>query len=72
MAYIVTAEVYKHCEMNTHGDAERVEARVLRNDDGYITFQVKGEFGEEKRIVGELVRTLLDAGYYEFRIAHSY
>ena len=72
MGYIVTAEVYLHSEMNMHGDATKVDARILSNCNGYITFDVKGEFGEEQRIVGDLCKTLLDSGYYEFRISHSY
>lgn len=72
MGYIVTAECYKHSEMNMHADASKVDARVLSNVNGYITFDVKGEFGREKEIVGALVSTLLEAGFYEFSIAHSY
>ena len=72
MGYIVTAQVYLHAEMNMHGDATKVDARILSNVNGYITFDVKGEFGEEKRIVGDLCKTLLEAGYYEFSINHSY
>jgi hypothetical protein len=72
MGYIVTAECYQHSEINMHADASKVDARVLSNTNGYITFDVKGEFGREAAIVGALVETLLAAGYYEFRISHSY
>jgi len=72
LTYVVIAEVDTQREMNLHGDRLKVAARLLSDRDGCIKFDVRGKFGEEKRVVSELVSTLLDAGFYEFSIRHSY
>lgn len=74
MGYIITAEVDTTVEVNQGADRSKVNARVLSERDGYITFDVRGEFDDEKRraLVLGLCRTLVEAGYVEFRISHSY
>jgi hypothetical protein len=72
MAYIVTAKVRSELETNAGGIIEKVNAQTMSDPNGYLTFWVKGRFGAEKEIVGDLVKSLLDAGFYEFNIEHSY
>lgn len=72
MGYIVTAEVYTDLETNMHGDKSKVDARILCERTGYIEFDVRGEFGMQQEITRRLCNTLIDAGFVEFRIGHSY
>lgn len=74
MSYIITAEVDTTLEVNQGADRSKVDARVLSERDGYIAFDVCGEFNDERRreLVLGLCRTLVEAGYVEFRISHSY
>ena len=74
MSYIITAEVSKTAEMNQGADQTLVKARVLSERDGYVTFDVPGDFDPDKRrgLVLSLCRDLVDAGFVEFRISHSY
>lgn len=72
MSYIIVAEVDEASEMNTGGDPGKVRARILSRENGRIAFDVRGEFGREPGIIQDLVASLLDAGFYDFSIRHSY
>jgi hypothetical protein len=72
MSYIITAEVRSDDEMNLHGDRARVAARILSDRGGTITFDTPGKFGEEAVRVQALCASLVAAGFYAFRIGHSY
>ena len=74
MSYIITAEVSTTTEINQGAERTKVKARVLSERDGYVTFDVKGDFLPEKQraLVLELCRDLVEAGYVEFRISHSW
>lgn len=72
MSYIITAEVDTTNEMNARGQRALVSARVLSERDGVITFDVPGEFGEEQKRVLALCESLIEAGFVDFSIGHSY
>ena len=74
MGYIITAEADKNAEINRGADRSKVKARVLSDSNGYVEFDVKGDFDLEKQraLVLELCHDLVEAGYVEFRIGHSY
>lgn len=74
MSYIVTAEAYigPDSEKNLGASVSKVEARILSQRDGKITFDVQGEHGKEAEIVRALCLSLIAAGFYEFSIGHSY
>lgn len=74
MSYIITAEVYTHSEINMGADRTKVKARILSEYNGYITFDVKGDFDPkaQRELVLELCRDLTEAGFVEFKISHSY
>jgi hypothetical protein len=72
MSYIITAAVYLHAEENFNGDKSKVEARILSERDGVLTFDIQGVFGEEKQRTLGLCKTLIDAGFVSFTIGHSY
>lgn len=74
MSYIITAEVDTDAEMNLCGDKTKVQARILSERDGCITFDVAGDFDPAKKReqVLALCKTLVDAGFVEFSISHSF
>jgi len=74
MGYIITAEVDTTAEMNMGADRTKVQARVLSEHNGYITFDVKGDFDPQiqRYLVLELCRDLVGAGFVQFNITHSY
>ena len=74
MGYIITAEADTEDHMNMLGDMTKVDARVLSQHDGYVTFDVRGDFDSEKQkqLTKKLCETLIDAGFVAFRIGHSY
>lgn len=72
MSYIIIAEVDLTSEPNMHGDRGKVTAGVLSERDGYLTFDVPGKFGEEQRRTKALCETLIDAGFVQFTVRHSY
>ena len=72
MSYIIIAEVNTTSEENFHGNKSLVDARVLSERDGYINFDVQGEFGKQKERSKRLCNTLIDAGFVSFSIRHSY
>lgn len=72
MSYIITAEVRTDTEENYHGKKEQVDARILSEKDGYITFDIPGDFKKQKELTKKLCNTLIDAGFVSFEIGHSY
>ena len=72
MSYIICAEVYPDEEVNMGAERDKVDAAVLNEREGYITFYVPGKFGEEKARTLQLCTSLINAGYSEFRIRHSF
>jgi len=72
MSYIICAEVDLHEEVNASGDRSKVDARCLSERDGYITFDVHGEFASQGEITLALCQTLIAAGFRSFYIRHSY
>ncbi len=72
MSYIITAEVRLSDEENFHGDRSKVDARVLSERDGYITFDVAGDHYKKEELTKKLCSTLIDAGFLSFDIGHSY
>ncbi|AHF94595.1 hypothetical protein OPIT5_29370 [Opitutaceae bacterium TAV5] len=74
MSYIIIAEVDTRGEMNVGGDKAKVRARMLDEQDGIITFDVQGDYDpsvKRERVLA-LCQTLVDAGFVEFSIRHSY
>jgi len=73
VSYIITADDPLSTEQNQCGDINKVEARVLSHrPDISVTFDVPGKFGEQEQRTRALCNTLIDAGFVEFRIGHSY
>lgn len=72
MSYIVTANVRTKVEENLGGKIEAVNASILKQGDGEITFDVIGDFSRQKEITLELCKTLIEAGFVSFEIGHSY
>jgi hypothetical protein len=74
MSYIITAEVCTHSEVNIGADRTKVKARILSEHNGYITFDVQGDFDTkiQRELVVSLCRDLTNAGFLEFKISHSY
>ena len=74
MGYIITAEADTTVEMNQGADRSKMKARVLSERNGCVTFDVRGSFDaeEQRELVLGLCRTLVEAGFLEFRISHSY
>lgn len=74
MSYIITADVYIHSEINMGADISKVKSRILSEHNGYISFDVKGDFDTkvQRELILELCRDLIDAGFVEFNISHSY
>lgn len=72
MSYIITAEIYAEDEANMGADPDNVEATILSERDGILTFSVPGVFGEQRQRTAALCMTLIEAGYVLFRIGHSY
>lgn len=74
MSYRITAEVNITSEVNRGADTSKVKARILSQRDGSITFDVPGEYESERQsaLVLDLCRELVEAGFVEFRIGHSF
>lgn len=72
MSYIITAEVDTTCEENAIAEKTKVNARILSERKGYITFDVRGDFENQKKLTKDLCSTLIDAGFISFKIGHSY
>jgi len=72
MSYIITAEVRKNSEENILGKPEKVDARILAEDQYTIEFDVRGDFKKQKELTKKLCISLIDAGYLSFEIGHSY
>jgi hypothetical protein len=72
MPYIVTAEIILGVEENHHGDISKVVARILSERNGIITVEVPGDFYRQGEITRSLCNSLIDAGFYSFKIGHSY
>ena len=72
MSYIITATIELDLEMNHGGAIEQVDARFLSRNGHTITLDVKGEFGLQNVIVKKLCNSLIDAGFVDFSIGHSY
>jgi hypothetical protein len=72
MTYIITAKVYLNDEVNRSGERDKMQAKVLSEREGNITFRVPGEFGEEQTHTRVLCGSLIDAGFVAFDIGHSF
>lgn len=72
MGYIITAEVYTDKEENYGAKIEDVDARILSQRAGAITFDVRGDFDAQKELTRKLCNSLIDAGFVSFAISHSY
>lgn len=72
MSYVITAEVYAETEVNMGGDKTKVAARTLSERDGTITFNVHGDFEQQAELTKALCNSLIDAGFLDFKIGHSY
>jgi hypothetical protein len=74
-SYVGDGSGYAYTEADMYAYAlTQVRRAVAAERGGYITFDVCGEFADERRreLVLGLCRTLVEAGYVEFRISHSY
>ena len=72
MGYIICAECYLDDEDNHGAVIEDVNARILSKDKDKITFDVRGDFFNNKEIAKNLCLSLIDAGFLAFEIQHSY
>lgn len=74
MGYIIAAEVDTTAGIAAGADRTKVQARVLSEHNGYITFYVKGDFDPQiqRDLVLELCRDLVGAGFVQFNITHRY
>ena len=73
MSYIITAEVFTDVEENLGGDISKVDARILsQRENGTVTFDIRGDFHNQKELTRKLCNTLIDAGFVSFIIGHSY
>jgi hypothetical protein len=74
MGYIIFAEADITEEINILADTAKVDARILSQDKGHITFDVHGNFNieKQKQLTKALCETMIDAGFLSFRIGHSY
>ena len=72
MGYIIVAEVDTTSADNHHAKIETVDARILSNHDGKISFDIRGDFDNRKQLTKDLCITLIDSGFLEFSIHHSY
>jgi len=72
MSYIITAEVYTDKEENWQGDISKVNARILSKRDICVTFDIPGNFKNQKELTKQLCNMLVDAGFVSFTIGHSY
>lgn len=72
MSYIITAEVDTSSEEHYHGRVEDVDARILREEDNRVTFDIPGDFQKQEELTRKLCNSLIDAGFISFTIHHSY
>lgn len=72
MSYIVVANVDVTDEDNAGADKTAVEARILAERNGEITFDVSGDHQRKKELTLQMATTLINAGFYCFEIHHSY
>jgi hypothetical protein len=74
VSYIICAEVRLDTEMNIGGDHEKVNASILHWDRGQyrLTFDIPGIWGKQQELTKKLCSDLIDAGFVEFEIRHSY
>ncbi|MFQ6333226.1 hypothetical protein [Methylophilus sp. 3sh_L] len=74
MSYVITAEVHLDAHMNISGDISKVKARFFYRNDNSIVFDVNGSFDSktQKEIVLKLCRDMVDAGFLDFSIRHSF
>ena len=73
MSYIIVAGVDTTTELNCQGVVADVDARILSDSgDGFIKFDLRGDFDIHKELTMALCRSLIDAGFVEFTISHSY
>ena len=72
MSYIITAEVFVDVEENMSGDVSKVDARTLSKRGSMITFDISGDFYQQKELTKKFCATLIDAGFMSFTIGHSY
>jgi hypothetical protein len=72
MSYIIIAEVDTTREENMHGDFSKVNASVLSERNGFISFDVPCKFYEAQQRTKALCESLIDAGFVAFAVSHSY
>ncbi len=72
MGYIICAECELDDEDNHGAVIEDVNARILNKEKDKITFDVRGDFSNNKEITKNLCLSLIDAGFLAFEIRHSY
>lgn len=72
MAYIITAELSTADEENSTGVVTAVDARKLSQRGDRITFDIPGDFHRQAELTQYLCTTLINAGFYSFKIDHSY
>jgi hypothetical protein len=72
MPFIIVAEVNAASEVNAGADRTKVKARLHSERGSELCFNVRGEFGKQTELTGALCQSLVDAGYLEFSIRHSY
>jgi hypothetical protein len=72
MSYIIIAEVRLDLEENMHGDIKKVNARILSKNNNSIVFDIPGDFHNQQELTKQFCNTLVDAGFFQFEIKHSY
>ena len=72
MSYIIIAEVGLNSEENSGGNIEKVEARIFHKRGNIIYFDVPGDLDNKKEITRKLCNSLINAGFVQFNIRHSF
>ena len=72
MSYQICADVSTFADENLLGKPELVEATSEKGTEHTIMFSVPGVIGREKEQTKALCTSLIEAGFLEFRISHSY
>lgn len=74
MGYEIYAEVEYESEDNVNGNFNTVDAHMVAGSmkSGWVKFWIKGDHAEKADRTKKLCNTLIDAGFVEFAVYHSY
>jgi len=71
MSYIIIADVDTTNGANS-GHVDDVQARILKQHNGHVSFDINSSFDTQKQDTLNLCQSLINSGFIQFSIRHSY